>query len=524
MRGDSDATSSRDVGDVGRLTRVAPGQVRFGLPGLAVDARGVALGRELLARFGTLERLVAFLRLLTAEQRLDDLVAGLALRFARAGAGAREVLVLLPCLSSELADVVARAARLAGGAAFTGTGRHFVPARDGRASLGYDVTQVSSDPGDAVLYGDDHATSYRFEGELSLEKLIYRLPLVREPALPSGLEPEVPPALAYLVVRQGLAPPVLRQLARAGVRASAAPCEATARALDADGRFWLFRLESPPRRLWALLRRTPGVSAFLPVGRRAAVAIGHHHPLHLEACEAVLGADRLVLFEAPPTAPRLLAPPPPLAAIGDLVRLTVPRVEDVAPRPAQATSPVRLETPLRLVRATDAGTAVTAALVPWERVRWLLRLCYALPAPALRGHRVAFLTEGALVVALDGLTGVPFGSLYAFAAPGVLVPVGMALSPAATPALVAERLGTGDGSLVLFRDAAAPPVRVPAAALERLERRLLAGLAERVGAASTVFGSRGDELAPATASTPEIAMDPVGVMPLWGLAPSPREP
>lgn len=503
------------------LTRVAPGQVRFGVPGLSADGRGVALGREVLARFQTLDRLVGFVRLLTAEQRLDDVVAGMRLGFARAAGGTREVLVTLPCLSSDFAELVARSARLAGGGAFTGSGRHFVPVHDGRSALGYDVSQVSNESADVLLYAEDRTLAYRFEGELSLTKLVLRLPLLRDPARPEGLQINAPPPVVFLVARHGLGPPLLRQLSRAGVPASAAPFEDAPGAVGSPGRFWLFRVESPPARMWALLRRTPGIEAFVPVGRRAAVAVGHHHPIHLEACESVLGGDRLVLFAPGPTSVRVLSPAPTLVAIGDLVRLAVPRVQDVTPTVAQSSAPARLETPLRLVRAADAGSPVTAALVPWERVRWLLRLCYALPAPALRGHRIAFLEAGALIVAQDGVQGMPFASLYTFAAPGVLVPVGTTFSPAASPTLVGERLGTGDGSLVLFPARDAAPLRIPPGLLERLERRVLAGLAERLPSATTLLGAA----IPAGAATaPEVMMDSLGFMPLWGLTPPSKQP
>ena len=111
------------------LQRVALGQVRFNLPGLTVDARGVVGGKQLAVRFAAIDRLVSFFRSLSAEQSLDDLQPGLRIAYARAVAGTREALVLLPAGSSHLAEVVARAARMAGGQCFTGTGKHFVQFR-----------------------------------------------------------------------------------------------------------------------------------------------------------------------------------------------------------------------------------------------------------------------------------------------------------------------------------------------------------------------------------------------------------
>ena len=72
------------------LQRVALGQVRFNLPGLAVDARGVVGGKQLAVRFAAIDRLVSFLRVLSAEQSLDDLQPGLRIVIrARRGRDAR---------------------------------------------------------------------------------------------------------------------------------------------------------------------------------------------------------------------------------------------------------------------------------------------------------------------------------------------------------------------------------------------------------------------------------------------------
>ncbi len=76
------------------LQRVALGQVRFNVPGLTVDARGVVGGKQLAARFASMDRLVAFLRALAAEQSLDDLQPGLRIVYARGSAGTREAIAL----------------------------------------------------------------------------------------------------------------------------------------------------------------------------------------------------------------------------------------------------------------------------------------------------------------------------------------------------------------------------------------------------------------------------------------------
>jgi len=161
------------------LQRVVLGQTRFNLPGLAADSRGVVIGRQLVARFAAIDRLVAFLRLLSAEQSIDDLQPGLRIVYARGGAGTREAIVQMPIASPGLADVVAHAARLAGGQTFTGTGKQFVQYRDARAPFGYDVAVLSEAEGDLILHGAEQVVAYRVESELPLAKLLLRLSLVR---------------------------------------------------------------------------------------------------------------------------------------------------------------------------------------------------------------------------------------------------------------------------------------------------------------------------------------------------------
>ena len=201
------------------LQRVVLGQVRFNLPGLGVDARGVVGGKQLCARFAAIDRLVSFLRVLSAEQSLDDLQPGLRIVTARGGAGTREAIVLLPFASPALGDVVAQAVRLAGGQTFTGTGRHFVQFRDARAPLGYDVAAPVEGAGDLILHGAEQGVPYRIESEIPLATLLTRLSLVRvfgpAAALPSG------PIM--LTARRGLGAVVAGYLHRPARCAKAGP-------------------------------------------------------------------------------------------------------------------------------------------------------------------------------------------------------------------------------------------------------------------------------------------------------------
>src|SRR6185503_10944238 len=308
------------------LQRVVLGQVRFNLPGLVADARGVVVGRQLVARFAAIDRLVGFLRVLSAEQSIDDLQPGLRIVYARGGAGTREAIVLMPIGSPGLADVVAHAARLAGGQTFTGTGKQFVQYRDARAPLGYDVAALSDVAGDLILHGTEQMVPYRIESELPLAKLLLRLSLVRAERRETGaLLPDGP---LYVTARRGLGPVLAGYLHRAasasasasaakaseGLHAAAALCEGpTTSAFAAAESFWLFRIERLPARMHGLLMRTPGVDVFVPVTDNAAVAAGYRHPIHLGSCRGSFPSDRLHLFS--PNSVTEVSPLPMLTAV-----------------------------------------------------------------------------------------------------------------------------------------------------------------------------------------------------------------
>ncbi|HVZ74319.1 MAG TPA: hypothetical protein VHJ20_18190 [Polyangia bacterium] len=509
------------------LQRVALGQVRFNLPGLSVDGRGVVGGRQLAVRVSSVERLVSFLRVLASEVSLDDLQPGLRIVYARAHAGTREAIVFLPAGltaggGSSLGDAVARAARLAGGQAFTGTGRHFVQLRDAAAPLGYDAAAPSHAAGDFILYGLEHEAPYAIDSELPLAKLLLRLSLQRRADAADGWPIEGP---LLLVVRRGLGPVVAGALERARgaqarrpapgapvLRAWAALVEAQASGAFSSARtLWLFKVEGVPARLRGFLTRTPGIDAYRPVGEHVAVALGYRHPIALEACKSVFPADRLTLFAPGAEAALDVAPRPVLTPLEDVVRLRAPTAAPER-RAARGEGRIELAAPLRLEPAAGGGRAV-GVLVPWPRVPWLSRLCYALPSSALRGYRVAALERGVLVLAGGALEGIPFGVLLEAAAPDVLVPVGTRLRPAVTPETLAERLGAAAGAVVVFPGIGDGPFRVAAEVFAPLDRAALSRLAQAPEAVSA-------ELPPGPAAVNaavEIENDPLGPMPLWGL-------
>ncbi len=265
-----------------------------------------------------------------------------------------------------------------------------------------------------------------------------------------------------------------------------------------------------PARLIKLLSTTPGLELYLPVTDTVAVAAGYRHPIHLEACRASFAGERLWLFS--PRGVTEVAPFPTFAAIEDLIRIRAPAPEVVERREASPAGRPDLAVPLRLEAGAD-GRRPVAALVPWSQAAWLQRLVYALPPSALRAYRVVLLKRGLLVRAAEVLDGLPFGTLYQLGAPEVLVPLGMQIRPAASPELLAERLGASDGAMVLFPDRSSPPVRILREAIVPLDRRVLVEIEPALANLETAGRSEREAEAPI-----EIENEPLGPMPLWGLA------
>src|SRR5881394_2168006 len=82
------------------LEHVAQGQTRFFTPGVAPDPRGILLGRYCMMTFPTLEGAVSWLRLYSAEASLDELMAGLTITKAKTALGSREIVIMIPAVSS----------------------------------------------------------------------------------------------------------------------------------------------------------------------------------------------------------------------------------------------------------------------------------------------------------------------------------------------------------------------------------------------------------------------------------------
>lgn len=448
------------------LEHVALNQTSFKLPGVAPDARGVLLGKQGAVLLPSFDRLVAFLRVLSQESPLDDVLPSLKLYEVRTRLLGREHLALLSAQSSYLLDRCARAAALSGAQLFTGSGKHFVKYRDRRSPLGYDVDAIVSEPADFILYADSFTQGYTRERELSFSRLLLELELR---PVPGGAEADLraqgPGEVLWLTARRGLADKVLGYLWRNRCKASAAqllpelgggePQLLAAAPPDAA----LIRVEDLPPRLLRQLLHVPGVTGYAPVLDGAVVELGFRHPLRLSSCGSALKKDHFYLFSGPRDGARgrcqVLASPPPLLPLEALLQAELaPPADAAAARPAPL---LPAQVPLRLVRGAAGRRLVKAALVPYAQAAWLKQLVYALPPTLLGEYQVSAIDEGLFVLSPRGIDVLPIGALFQEAAPSIFVPVGLELVPRVDPQVLAAHLGGATGRYLVLLPSGAPP-------------------------------------------------------------------
>jgi hypothetical protein len=501
------------------LERVALGQTRFATPGLAVDARGVALGRFGALLFGSLDGVVGWLRLYSDEAGLEDVLAELKILRVRSPAGARAFVILVPAPTSYALDRAARCARLWSGVCFTGTARHFVRYRDEKSPYGYDVVDAAAvrGEGELVLHAEDGSAAYAEDGELDVRQLVFRLSPVRVPG-GERLDAEGRASL-WLTVPAGLAEGVTRYLWKNRVATEVAPIALAAEARrefaaagSPDGHL-LCHVSELPERLLESFRGIPGLAVYRPIGERVGVEVGYRHPIELSSCTALFDPAKLYLFDGAHDACWVVAGPVELSDVRHLVKIDLaldrPRERAASARPAESVGQ-----PLRLAPSLVAPRRVVGTLIGWSEAPRLKQLVYALPPVMLRGHRVATAEQGLLLVADGNVDVIPLGTLLGELAPGLYLPLGMDLVPRVAPEVVAEALGHVAGRLTVFPHDGAP-FHVPESDLRPLERRTLAALDVPRSPARDL------SLVP-PAEAPRVVNDAVGAFALWGF-PAPKK-
>lgn len=430
------------------LEPIRLGQGRTNCPGLAADERGVAMGRFLAIFFADISRTVGFFRSYSREVSLDDIISTLEIREAVGDRGGREIMVRFTVDGSYNADRAAQSARLHKGRVFTGTERHFVPYRDRRAPLGYDLAtpnDTRDESHDAMLYTDAGTDARSLERSIQLPDLILGL----SPRLLTSEERETEQHSA-LVLRceSGLLKTVCRYLWSRQVRARISTTTLKKRSLfgDKNKDIHLIRCENMPKHIASFLHTTPGCRAFVPVADHLLVEWGFRHPIALESVAGAFNAEETLLFFGNSLGNGMgvekLASTEGATDIRDLVDVKLRGDTDFIYIPKQATGkPIdALQVPLRLSRVPDASASTTALLIDINRLPWFMQLVYMLPAAILRSYEAAIADPYIVVINRRGIHGIPFGIPMFEAYPQVFVPVGMQILPRVDYDLLREHL------------------------------------------------------------------------------------
>ncbi len=492
------------------LEHVALGQSRFMTPGVAPDPRGVVLGRYGLLLFPTLEGVVSWFRLYTSESSLDEVLPALSIQRLVTPLKSREVAIRIPASSSYAMDRAARCARLVGGHIFTGTSKHFVKYRDERSPYGYDATEIRALPAGAELmvHAHDYTQTYKGEGELEFDKLLFRLSLRRVPGGDRLRDDERHELL--LVIASGLGDGVIRYLWRNRVDAEVGLVQPKGeRAFDErrQQRYLICRARDLPERILDLFLATPGIDVFRSITGNVATQVGFRHVLDLGSCASVFDENLMYLFWGQGDRVDVVDGPLELSEISNLTRLDIeldgPRESDHL----QAVQQEAVGVEVRLAPSLTSPRHVVGTLIERDKAEWLKRLVYLLPQSSLRGHRVAVTDHGIILVAMSEIDIVPLGHPMAELAKGLLVPLGMDLVPRVAPEVLAQALGHGAGLLTVF-PREGTPFQVSEAALVPLERRAIGKIeVER----ATEIDARID-----IGSAASVVNDPIGRFALWG--------
>lgn len=505
------------------LEPISLGQGRTHCPGLAADERGVVMGRSLMLLFGDIERVVGFLRSFSREASIDEVAPTLRIEETTSERGGREVMMLFSVSGSYAADRAAAAARMHKGRVFTGSEPHFVPYRDRRSPLGYDVANMETlvtDPGDVVLYGDAGADRRKRGRSLQLKELLKSL----SPRLLTAAErdEERNPVLVVRV-EQGLAKELCRYLWSRQVSASVRTAQAGGTSLFSTRarEVQLVRCENLPHHVAKLLAATPGMNVFVPVHEHLLVQWGYRHPVALESCGSLFEDTELLLFYGPPHRVETLIAGGEGVNIKDLVEVHMhgPAGEIERPVAVECTPLDALNVELRLARLPDANAATQALLIDLERLPWVTRLLYTLPAAVLRTYEAVIADPYLVVVNRRGVHGFPFGQPMTELYPQVFVPVGMQLLPRVDYELLREQLQIRPEQHLHFFPDDRPAFRLAVDQLRPLSRAIVAG--EQARASMLELETR-DPLEPSPPST--LTHRPQHAFTLWRGTKVDREP
>ena len=448
------------------LDRIALHQTRLRTPGLGLDSKGVALGGKGLILLPSIDRLVALLGVYTREHSLEDLMPSLEIQLVRSKLGTREIVLSFAAESSDRMDRMAETARLVGGFTFTGTSRHFVQYRDASAPFGYDAQQLLGSESVMVLYHDKFSQAYDVDRAIDLRALLLRLMPHVDPSSMDEPGPRV------LVAEQGLGPALIHYFVRSRVDGEVAVAEWPPSSAFDEGpvRRYVMRIPDLPARMRPLMNATPGITSFLPVSAGACVEIGFRHPVNLRACP-IFDSGGLVLIRGRGEDPLVLPKTPQMGDLRAFARVELRESGNEATS-IGASRPEPVRVPLRVMPSAAPWKNVTAAWLKPEEIPLLRRIAYVLPRQTVTHTTIAITARGAFVRCQTGIEAIPLGTFFVELHPGLFVPAGYEVTPAVSPDVLFQALGSPAGQ-VLFITPEARAVAIAEEAFVSLETSLL---------------------------------------------------
>ncbi len=490
------------------LEHVALGQARFRAPGISPDPRGIALGRFGLLVFPSLEGVVSWFRVFSAESSLDELMSALAIHRLVTPLGSRSVAIRLPAISSYVLDRAARCAKLVGGITYTGSAKHYVKFRDESSPFGYDTADIPSIPDgrDLVCHDETFTQEFTKEGEISFTTLLFRLSLRKLPrgrALRSQEREEL-----LVSVAPGLADGIIRYLWRNKVDADAALVKPKGDSdfSDAPKSYLVLAVRDLPARILELFLGTPGVDVFRRVSTNVAVELGYDHVIGLGACASLFPEDKVYFFRGNDDRVDIVAGPLETSPIASLVPVEISNEQPLASQNLVVDTSPLSTVHLKLAPTQSSPRNVVGSLVPVEQASWVKKLVFMMPRASLREHQIAITARGILLVAQPGTEILPIGDLLTSITTGVLVPVGFDIVPRVSPAVLINALKQSAGQITVFAKDGAP-FRIQESDLSPLERMSVADI--EVESATLI-------VEPEPARDPMVVNDAVGRFALWG--------
>ena len=458
--------------------------------GLSPDGRGIAIGRELLVLFPTLDWLVSFLGAYSDEASLDELIPTMTLEHVRREGGGHAIVMRCAAADGYGVDRLQRVSAATRGQLYTGVGSVFLRWRHREAPFGYDLAApMSAKPEEVLVVDVDVAAAYATVDRMDPVELIQRLQLRPVPLPLRGISSDPEQCgvqdLALALVAPGLAARTLAYLWRLEIPMAGHYVE-----LEGDQRpSLLLRLRNPSRRALDVLSSTPGVELLAPVSARAAVEVGYKHPIQLASASACFPGEEMFLFRGSVGRVERLDTAPRFIDGRHLVKNTGgSRLRDIGQLRDAELDPLRIHLKLR---PSSHPREPRGTLIGWDQVDLLRHLVYLIPPSALAASRLVPLEEGVVVLtgssvgARSAAAGaglgagaiVPLGRRLGSVAPGVLVMDGYELWPRVRPTLMRQLLGLGAEDHALFLSATSDPIRVRPDQLLPLDAALIGRMA-----------------------------------------------